>query len=286
MEKKFGKSILLVFIMVSIFGIGTNKVLASNNYINYNGIEMTDTEYTNLVNLGFSEKQIYYMDERTYLENKDFEAVLLDKNTKYYKTVVPYYGASYTVEVTPLEYFNHGNVNGNGLLDYSATYYYQIVSTISYKNATKYRYKIEIDWLNIPDDHSFDVIGIGFDDDVYINSPIYFRYIWAYSDGSTQQSTLHFDQKSTAYGGSTVYELPPTFVGLNATMFYDVSKDTNDTLTSLQFCGDYAHAQTTVTIPQAANHAISVYGIGFDPTVYNYFDAIPCTYGNIAGISW
>jgi len=270
--------------MVAIFGMGTNKVLASGNYVNYNGIEMTDTEYTNLVNLGFSEKQIYYMDERTYLDNKDFEAVLLDKNTKYYKTVVPYYGASYTVEVTPMEYFNHNN--GDGMLDFSYTYYYQIESTISYKNATKYRYKIEVDWLNIPPNHSFDVIGIGFNDDVYINSPIYFRYIWMNSDGSTSQSTLHFDQKSTIYGGSIVYELPTTFVGLNATMFFDVSKDTNDTITSLGFCGDYAHSQVAVTIPQASNFVISYGGIGFNSSVIGYFDAIPCTYGNIAGISW
>ena len=54
-------------------------------YKNYFGIEMTNSEYNTLLNLGFTEDEIYYMNEETYLQNKDADANLVAKETKYYK---------------------------------------------------------------------------------------------------------------------------------------------------------------------------------------------------------
>jgi hypothetical protein len=248
---------------------------------------MTNTEYGNLLNLGFTADEIYYMSEETYLENKDITATLVNQNSKYYKTVVPYYGASYTVEVTLMEYLNSLNGNLNQPLDISYTYYYEIISTISARNNNKYRYKISVHWLNMPDEAYFDVIGIGFMDDVYIDSTVYFGYSYDYSDNTHIQSTVYYDRKSTATGGSVVYDIPDdNIVSLSATLYYDVSKETNDTITSLEMCGDYAHAWDPVTQYQAANHAISYYGIGFDSSVVSYFEAVPCTMGHVSGISW
>jgi hypothetical protein len=246
---------------------------------------MTEDEYNNLYNLGFTENEIYYMDERTYEDNKDFdEARLLNKNIKYYKTVVPYYGASYTTEATYEEYLNY--INNSQPLDYSATYWQEFESIIIYKNAEKYRYKISTNWLDIPPNYSYDVIGIGFLDDVYINSNLFFRYDWDYSDFTHYHSTVNYGSQISATGGSIVYELPTNIVGLQATLYYDVSKETNDTITELNMCGDYAHADYTVTQFQAANHAISYWGIGFDSSVVGYYNAIPCTYGHAYNISW
>jgi hypothetical protein len=278
---------LFVFIFtVTLFNCAINEVLASSDlYVNYYGIEMTENEYNNLYNLGFTEHEIYYMDERTFIDNKDEdEAELLATNTKYYKTVVPYYGVSYTTEVTYEEFLNHNF--GNDLLDYSATYYQEFYSTISYKNATKYRYKINTNWLNLPSNYSFDVMGIGFLDDVYISSNLYFRQIWTNPDSTEGQSTGVYDSKSTAIGGSVTFQLPNNAIGMTSTLYYDVSKETNDTITSLSMCGDYAHSIVTVTGSQASNYVMSYYGIGFDASVGPYFDAVPCTYGGISGINW
>lgn len=291
MVNRFLKTTLIIFIMVTIFNVNINKVSALGShdidYTNYYGIEMTETEYFNLINLGFTENEIYYMDEDTYNENKDEnDARLLTKNTKYYKTVVPYYGTSYTTEVTLAEYLNHSN--GDDLLDNSSTYYQEFVTSISYKNETKYRYKISTNWLHFPSNYSFDVIGIGLGsiDDVYINSNLFFRFDWAYSDGSSHHSTVNNGSQTSATGGSIVYELPTNVVGLSATLYYDVSKDTEETITSLEMCGDYSHSNYQVTQYQAANHAISYYGIGFDSSVVAYFNAIPCTYAAVYDISW
>ena len=46
-------------------------------YTNYNGIEMTNQEYNNLLNQGFSENEIYYMNEEIYLENKLISTISL-----------------------------------------------------------------------------------------------------------------------------------------------------------------------------------------------------------------
>ena len=66
--------------------------------------------------------------EEAFEENKDLDATLVASSTKYYKTVVPMYGMSYSVEVTPQEYLNYGDAQILGTL---TTYYRMEVSTIS-----------------------------------------------------------------------------------------------------------------------------------------------------------
>ena len=51
-----------------LLGITTPNVYASAYYTNYNNIEMTENEYNNLVELGFTEDEIYLMG------NEEFEA--------------------------------------------------------------------------------------------------------------------------------------------------------------------------------------------------------------------
>ena len=79
------KRCLLVFFMVLTFGLSVEMVNASV-YTNYFGIEMTNQEYNTLLNLGFSEDEIYYMDETTFNENKELDATLVVQNEKYYNS--------------------------------------------------------------------------------------------------------------------------------------------------------------------------------------------------------
>jgi hypothetical protein len=123
-------------------------------------------------------------------------------------------------------------------------------------------------------------------DSVYIssNNP-YFNFVYTDNDG-THSSTVYYDKKKTANGGSAVYKMPSNVLGLAVNLYFDVMKNTNDTLTSLTFCGDYAHALYSVTTTQAANHVVNSGGIDFDDDVFGYYDETPCCYGTIAGISW
>ena len=96
--KKNIKYALFIGLFV-LLGISLNEVKA-HQYTNYFGIQMSVDEYMTLLNLGFTDDEIYYMDEDTFNENKDLDAELLSKSDKYYKIITPIYGQSYTVEVS------------------------------------------------------------------------------------------------------------------------------------------------------------------------------------------
>ena len=283
-NSKVTRLLIALMVVVSISMINIRHPLADEGTIrNYFGIEMTMDEYDTLLELGFSADEIYYMDEETYELNKDLDATLLANNTKYYKTIVPMYGMSYTVEITPFEYFNHGDAQ---ILDTLTTYYRQQVSTIA-QNGTKYRYKMTTAWLNWPPEASYDIMAIGFDTAVYISSnQVFFTYTYADQQGQYTTSSVYYDKKKTSTGGSVVYLMPSNVTSLTSTIYFDVKKNVNYTLTYLTFCGDYAHATSNVTQTQAANHAISSGGIEHDPSVSPYYDMTNCCYGNITGISW
>ena len=269
-----------IMFAVVVFCINAGRVSA-HQFTNYFGIQMNMEEYMTLLNLGFTDDEIYYMDEDTFFENKDLDAELVAQSNKYYKIVTPMYGTSYVVEVTENEYLNHPE---NSLLGYVTTVYINEISSIS-ANGSKYRYKNTVGWLNIPTNKSYDVIAIGFTNSVYINSSVYFKYATMDSAGNWHNSTLYYDKKNTSTGGSAVYKIPSELYGLSAMIYFDVSKNTTDTLDHITMCGDYAHSFNTVTSSQAASHAVNSGGIDFDGSVYSLFNEIPCA-SETAWITW
>ena len=273
------KNIFIVaFIM--LLGLNTN-IVSAHQFTNYYGIQMTNDEYFTLLNLGFTSDEIYYMDEDTFDDNKDLDAELIAQSNRYYKIVTPMYGSSYVVEVSQFEALNQSQ---NQVLSQVTTQYINEISTIS-ANGSKYRYKNTVSWLSIPQIRSFDVIAIGFVNSVYINSPVYFKYSYYDSTGGIHSSTLYYDKKNTSTGGSATYKIPNELYGLSSMIYFDVSKNTTDTLTSITMCGDYAHSLSNVTQTQAANHAVNSGGINFDYTVYNLFNEIPCA-TETAYVNW
>ena len=280
-KKKIFHYIFISVIVALVFAIDIDMPKAWTTYTNYNGVVMTRDEYLTLVNLGFTENEIYYMEEDIFNENKDLDAELLLVDQKYYKTIYPTYGNSYTVEVTEDEYYNHDN---NTLGTVTANYR-TIVSTIS-ANGSYYRYKGTMSWNGIPSNKSYDVIGIGFSGRVHIYNGITFYYSYTTSSGATTTSYSYFDKLYDSTGGTTTYKLPSSFIGESATMYFNVAKDSNaGTITSLNMCADYAHATQTVTGAQAASHSIDIGGIHFDGSVINYFDNMPCASESLS-VNW
>ena len=70
MNRKFKLLLLLIFIL------GPVVVCASEEYVNYYGISMSEEEYSNLLGLGFTEDEIYLMQRviETEVYGCDFEA--------------------------------------------------------------------------------------------------------------------------------------------------------------------------------------------------------------------
>lgn len=270
----------LVGLLAMLLGFNFNMVSA-HQYTNYFGIHMTTDEYFTLLNLGFTDDEIYYMDEDTFNNNKDLDAELVAQTKKYYKIVTPMYGASYVVEITPQEYLNQSQ---NQLLNTVTTQFITESSSIS-ANGNKYRYKNTVVWLSPPQNKSFDVIGIGFINSVYIDSMIFYKHTYADANGDWHNSTLYYGMTNNSTGAGVVYKLPDPFYGLSATIYFDVSKNTTDTLQYIDMCGDYAHSLQTVTQYQAVDHVLNSYGIQFDVSVIDYFDEIPCAYST-ALVNW
>ena len=271
MSKKNNGLALYVLVCSFAFISGFGQVKA-DEYKNYFGINMNNEEYNTLLNLGFSEEEIYYMDENTFDENKDLDATLVAQNEKYYKTIYTNLaGESTSVEVTETEYNNQSTMGSRGTVE---TAYKKMVSTLS-QNGSKFRYKVSVSWKNMPSVRSYDIIGVGFDDPVYISSPVYFNYYSCDSSGNCSTSTQYYDKKKTSTGGSAVYKFPSSVVSMSSNLYYDVSKNTSSTITRLDMYGDYAHATTSISGSNAMNHLITHNGIELSSNI-SYYDAIPC----------
>lgn len=276
------KNNLFVYGLVSLiaFTLCAGQAKASD-YINYFGIEMNNQEYNNLLNLGFAEDEIYYMDEQTFEENKDISATLVATNEKFYKSIYTNLdGESYSVEISEEEYNNQGLVAPAGTV---TTEYKRMVSTMSQSGST-FRYKVTLGWLNMPSVRSYDIIGIGFEDDIYISSSVYFNYSYCNASGDCTTATDYYTKKKTSTGGSAVFKFPSSARSLTAVLYYDVSKDTTNTITELTMCGDYSHATTNVSYSSYSNHSITLDGIQLGSAI-SYYDAIPCA-ESIWGGSW
>lgn len=280
-KKELLRYIIITLVVSIIFTIDIDRPRAYQ-YTNYNGITMTNEEYFTLLNLGFTDDEIYYMNEETFQENKDADATLVAREVKYYKTVYPTYGNSYTIEVSPLEYYQQ---NQNTTLGTVTTQYKIVTSTIS-ANGSKYRYKVSEAWRQIPSVKSYDIIGVGFDGNVHVDSTVYFFYYVTNSSGVTSTNSDCHYKTSSDTGASTIYKIPSSFVGLSSTLYYDVSKDNpSDTITGLEICGDYAHATQTVTAAQASNRTINISGLHLGASIINKYDEIPCAPA-YASVNW
>ncbi|MBQ2873190.1 MAG: hypothetical protein IJE89_04260 [Bacilli bacterium] len=273
--------VLLVSLFVFTLSLGNVK---ADEYENYFGIKITSNEYNTLLNLGFSEDEIYYMDETTYNENKNLDASLVSQNEKYYKSIYTNLnGESTFIEVTKEEYENQSS--GNAPRTTIETTYKKMVSTIS-QNGTKYRYKNSLTWKNMPSKRSYDIIGIGFDDDVYINSSVYLTTYYCYSSGDCVTDSSYYNKQKTSTGGSAVFKLPSdSIISLASTLYYDVSKNNSNTITRLDMYADYAHATSTITGSNASNHYISTSGIELTSSNVSYYDDIPTAHSVWSG-SW
>lgn len=280
MKRNKSKLYLLVAIFAFILFIGQTN---ASEYINYYEISMTSQQYNNLLNLGFSEDEIYYMNQETFDLNKDITSTLVAKNNKYYKTTYTGLdGNSYSIEITKDEYNNQSLMNSRGTV---TTEYKNMITTISQLTNT-FRYKVNVGWNMLPSTRSYDIIGVGFEDDVYISSPVYFGYNYCVSSGDCTTSTLYYNRKSLSTGGSVVYKLPGSEArSLSAYLYYDVSKNTTSTITRLDMYGDYAHATSTVTSSQYTNYTINRYGLVLYNNVPNYYDEIPTAQSTWGG-SW
>lgn len=270
MKRKISLYLLITLITFSIY----SKEIMAANYTNYFKIIMTDVQYNNLLNLGFSEEEIYYMDETTFNENKDLNASLKATTSKYYKSIyTDLNGNPQTVEITESEYNNTVNNQIRGFVE---TEYKRMDAYISQIDNTYFRYKTTTRWKNMPSVRSFDIIGLAFEgNEVYMPGIVRFQFNYCISNGTCYADGTFYNKIKYYNGGSAVYKFPTNAISMTAMLYYDVAKNTTNTITTQLIHGDYAHAITQVNADIYNNHTMTNAGLALG-TSTGYYDAIPC----------
>ena len=269
------KNYLLAVLTVSL--LFTTSIKAEENIIeNYFGIKMTATEYNNLLNLGFSEEDIYLMDEDTYINNKDLIGHVVSTNTTRYKTVKRGL-ESVTYVATEEEFQSRNEVRPLGVVE---NYWRSVVTRITQIDSN-YRYTVSTIWNTMPDERNYDVIAIGITSDVVRSTyPTFTRHYCDY-DGCYNSSIAAI--KTADYGAGASFKVPSgTLTGLAATLYFDVVKDVSWTLTYQEFCGEYAHG-TNTSLTDSQNYTIATGGIGFGAAAVDKYVIMGCSYGTWTG---
>lgn len=298
--------------MIATLILGSSTAVCASNevyYTNRENIDMTEEEYNNLLELGFTENQIDRMDYNEFIENKDLKATRVSELQQHIKTTITIRNgikSSSSTVISEEEYqnismnqlqsmqsfgpINSPNVSGN---------FYDGLTYDTYKTLTSYiaiftdpnydeyaRYKMDMYWDTMPSTRSFDIMGITIQPDrVHIATAIMFRQDWETSGGTFYHSISGYD-KIEAQGGSYVYQLPTGSLDiLEAYIYFNVRKNNGiGTINTLLAGGDFAHAYNTVSYQVKDNYGLyEGFGIDVDlPYAVNYDEnsmAVAAFYG-------
>lgn len=269
------KNYLLAVLTMSL--LFTTSIKAEENIIeNYFGIKMTTTEYNNLLNLGFSEEDIYLMDEDTYINNKDLIGHVVSTNVTRYKTVKRGL-ESVTYVATEEEFQSRNEVRPLGVVE---NYWRSVVTKIIQVDSN-YRYMVSTVWNTMPNERDYDVISIGITSDVIRSTyPTFTRHYCDYDDCYNSNVGAI---KTGRYGAGASFKVPSgSLTGLGASLYFEVVKDVSGTLTYQEFCGMYAHG-TNTTLTESQNYGIATGGIAFKGTSVNKYVVMGCSYGTWTG---
>jgi len=279
------KKYLYNFVLATLILMSTTVVNAANEvyYINREGIEMTEEEYNNLLTLGFTEKYINGMDYDEFLANKDLVGTPISSSKKYVMiTTTMRNGIKVTTsrEITYEEAMeevlrqsqgvpNRGPA-GNYYDGLVGNYVFEMTTNITGIGNTYMRFMNNAEWLVIPTDRYYDVIGIGIESSkVQMATGIVFKEEWV-TTGGVHQNTQVCTPKYENTGGLAIFELPSSdIVSLDIMLYFNVMKQPNvGTITSLYAVGDYAHAICSVSPSNLLSHISinSSVGIMIDST--------------------
>ncbi|MBQ7105373.1 MAG: hypothetical protein IJN90_05905 [Bacilli bacterium] len=225
--------------------------------------------------------------------NECDEFEIVSENTKYYKTISIINNNLYLLksnikynsfEITEEEYNRIENNSTIVLSNYSGiteTTYKKMTTTIS-TNGNYYRYKIVLNWKNMPATGSYDIIGIGFLGSVKVRSSLNFTQEYCRNSGGCITSTTNYPQTFN-YGAGTTFKLPTDSIySLKQTLYFDVEKNTSSTVVLQEAYGDYSHATSNISLANAKKYSVvSNVGISLNSSVTSYYDSI-----NVSEAGW
>lgn len=260
------KKYLYSIVLATLILMSTTVVNAANEvyYTNRKNISMTEQEYNNLLNLGFTEKYIDGMEQEEFLANKDLEGTLLSTTKKYIKTTTAMRnGIKVTTsrEITEEEALQSQRVPnrapaGNYYDGIIMTSVHSVTASIAGIGNTYMRFMNNVEWLDMPTSRYYDIIGIGMESSkVQFATGIVFKEEWV-TTGGVHDNNQVCSPKYVNTGGLAVFKLPDDDIqSLDISLYFNVMKQDNvGTITTLYAVGDYAHAINNVTPANLLSH--------------------------------
>lgn len=258
-----------VVVSCSAMNVSAMEEDSSSSFLNHNDIVISETDYLKLENLGFTENEIMYMTQDEFDDNKDLEGEVVAEVTTYVKVI------NGKDQIVSEEEYAAPDISLFGMqAGYIETGAKKMTTRIVSTNGM-YRYKIDLEWKSMPKVRSYDIIGIGIENNVSIYSNVYFQQNYCYSSGSCSSSTVS-SKKSTSTGGSASFKIPSStsLTSLSSYLYFDVDKKSSLTITALNAYGDYSHATKTISETNAKNYSITRAGIVLQDSIVDYYDAI------------
>lgn len=216
--------------------------------------------------------------------NLNNEYFLVSQTEKYYKTItvnkqVEFQNNLYSVndetsktyEITKEEYDN-ANISISTNSASIETTYKRLTSSI-YQSGNLFKYEAVLNWKNFPKKRSYDIIGIGFYNNVKpLSSPSYYTD-YCTTNGVCRRITSHSSQTLTT-GVGTTFELPAGDLSSLSTNFsVIVTKNTSNTITEQISAADYSHATSNISLSNSKNFSINASGIALNG-IASYYDSI------------
>lgn len=251
-------------------------------YSNYYGISMTEGEYNNLLQLGFTKEEIHHMEVEEFNSNKNIEGNLETTTTRYFVSIIRYDSTGKMISNSDME-ISEEDYNNESILSisnrvanggYVETSYKRMETTIA-AAGSKYRYKVTLNWKIMPATRSYDIIGIGFNPTVYLNSSLVFNQTSCVSTNCTNTTTIN--NSNVGFNGAGVsFKLPTStsITTLRSYFYFDVSKNVSNTITSMYAYGDYSHATKTISGGAAQGYYVDQSGIVLSSEISSYYDTI------------
>ncbi|MBT2639860.1 hypothetical protein [Bacillus sp. ISL-39] len=283
-------------LLIGTFGSG--NFASAENQKNKRG-DITTQEYQNLLNLGFTDEEIEFMDQEELEQNKNLKGKVVGQDINYVKTthgtetkVEKLDEKTYKEEVNKVKEKEKKTSDISAQLSKSTTTSYKTMTTsVVLLSGSTYRVKNSVTWDRMPMYSYVDVTGVGINEAYWGPLPgtEYGKQnwkTWSYCNGYLNGSATYTKDSTKWKRGSGGYSLKinlpddETTGGcaadrveeLSSYMYYSVSPMTSTN--RLDAYGQYAHQESNYTLTPS----ISLSGVEFSVSPSKEFSFHPNTH--------
>lgn len=183
MLKKTKMFVLLAMIVITLFSSFSLSAMAEDLYVNDQGVEIDNETYNKLMIVGYTKDEIHNLSVENVEKIRNMNILFTNKEMQYLKNTKYYYeDGSYETKsqvVSQSDVLNRKNsfsLVGSypsefvsitidyTLMEVYGTYYYDR------EDYGVFFIKVNVTWLNTPNDRFEDIIGINFTDELQINN--------------------------------------------------------------------------------------------------------------------